>query len=196
MLGCCRLAATRISRRNRSAPSETDSSGRSTLMATLRSCFRSSAPGRRWPCRPGRPGARRRTAPPGRSAAGRADRSPGSLRRRQGIERGAKRRGYAGAPGRDRVTPPCTAASASRMAAAVCQRSSGVLASARPMPGRQLRRDLRPDRPHVRRRLGEMHLQHHRLVPVHERRLARPGTRTARRRGSRGRSEGRSPAGR
>src|SRR3982750_3671476 len=43
MCGCCRLAIVLISRRNRSAPITAASSGLSTLIATLRSCFRSWA---------------------------------------------------------------------------------------------------------------------------------------------------------
>ena len=39
-------------------------------------------------------------------------------------------------------------------------------------PGGELRRDLRPDGSQVRRGLGQVHLEHDRLVPVHERRLA------------------------
>src|SRR2546426_793290 len=43
MWGCCSRAAISISRRNRSAPTAAASSGCSTLMATGRRCFRSSA---------------------------------------------------------------------------------------------------------------------------------------------------------
>src|SRR5574339_160359 len=43
MWGCWRLAVVLISVRNRSAPMTAASSGRSTLMATLRSCRRSWA---------------------------------------------------------------------------------------------------------------------------------------------------------
>src|SRR5437764_1300063 len=43
MCGCWRLAVVVISARNRCAPITADSSGRSTLSATLRRCFRSSA---------------------------------------------------------------------------------------------------------------------------------------------------------
>ena len=41
MWGCCRVAMVLISRRNRSAPITAASSGRRTLIATLRSCLRS-----------------------------------------------------------------------------------------------------------------------------------------------------------
>ena len=43
MWGCCRLAVVLISDRNRSAPMTAASSGRSTLIATWRSCLRSWA---------------------------------------------------------------------------------------------------------------------------------------------------------
>ena len=43
MCGCCSRAASRISCRKRSGPSEAPSSGRRTLIATARSCLRSRA---------------------------------------------------------------------------------------------------------------------------------------------------------
>ena len=79
MLGCWSLAATLISRRNRSAPIETASSGRRTLMATLRSC-RMSSRGIRWPCHLRRSGARRHSALRARYATGRAHRPRDCLR--------------------------------------------------------------------------------------------------------------------
>ncbi len=63
IFGCCNPAIVLISRRKRSAPITAESSGRSTLLATLRSCFMSSA--RHTVAMPPAPSARSHVTPDG-----------------------------------------------------------------------------------------------------------------------------------